>query len=210
MLNLDGGQEVGVQGFRAAAIQFSRDPALPCGSFEEKRLIVNEDEPPMDTNEHKFLLNYLWKSFPPSRPLADPSRASSNPLVALRRSSCPFVDMFLPFRGSRSWISFFPGSISSGLLVPGRQVGPVAAALARSAAVVDHPVGQEGVLPRDLLNADIPLPGLRGGSAQDPVDLMPAPGRESAWSPPSRPTSPSPHRRSQDGRRSGFCPPPRC
>ena len=73
MLNLDGGQEVGVQGFRAAAIQFSRDPALPCGSFEEKQLIVNEDEPPMDTNEHEFLLNYLWKSFPPSRPLAEPS-----------------------------------------------------------------------------------------------------------------------------------------
>ena len=31
----------------------SRAPALPCGSFEEKRPIVNEDEPPMDTNEHK-------------------------------------------------------------------------------------------------------------------------------------------------------------
>ncbi len=28
-------------------------PALPCGSFEEKRLIVDEDEPPMDTNKHK-------------------------------------------------------------------------------------------------------------------------------------------------------------
>ena len=26
-------------------------PALPCGSFEGKRLIVNEDEPPMDTNK---------------------------------------------------------------------------------------------------------------------------------------------------------------
>ena len=45
------------------------------------------------------------KSFPPSRPLADPSRASSNPFVALRRSSkmalrgnlfafSPFVDIF--------------------------------------------------------------------------------------------------------------------
>ena len=31
---------------------------------------------------------------PPSRPLAEPSRASSNPLVALRRSSWPFVDIF--------------------------------------------------------------------------------------------------------------------
>ena len=28
-------------------------PAVPCGSFEEKRLIVNEDEPPMDTNGHE-------------------------------------------------------------------------------------------------------------------------------------------------------------
>ena len=113
MLNLDGGQEVGVQRFRAAAIQFSRDPAPPGGSFEEKRPIINEEEPPMDTKEHKFLLNYLWKSFPPSRPLADPSRASSNPLVALRRSSWPFVDIFLPFCGSRSWISFCPGPIPS-------------------------------------------------------------------------------------------------
>ncbi len=31
----------------------SRAHALPCGSFEEKRLIVNEDEPRMDTNKHK-------------------------------------------------------------------------------------------------------------------------------------------------------------
>ena len=38
--------------------------------------------------------------FPPSRPLANPYRASSNPLVALRRSSWPFVDIFLPFRPS--------------------------------------------------------------------------------------------------------------
>ena len=102
MLNLDGGQEVGVQRFRAAAIQFSRDPAPPGGSFEEKRPIINEEEPPMDTKEHKFLLNYLWKSFPPSRPLADPSRASSNPLVALRRPSCPLVDIFFV----SSWIPF--------------------------------------------------------------------------------------------------------
>ncbi len=28
-------------------------PAAPCGSFEGKRLIVNEDEPPMDTNRHE-------------------------------------------------------------------------------------------------------------------------------------------------------------
>ena len=31
----------------------SRAPALPCGSFEEKQPIINEDEPPMDTNKHK-------------------------------------------------------------------------------------------------------------------------------------------------------------
>ena len=31
----------------------SRAPATPCGSFEEKRPIVNEDEPRMDTNKHK-------------------------------------------------------------------------------------------------------------------------------------------------------------
>ena len=31
----------------------SRAPALPCGSFQEKRPIVNEDEPPMDTKEHE-------------------------------------------------------------------------------------------------------------------------------------------------------------
>ena len=31
----------------------SRAPATPCGSFEEKRPIVNEDEPRMDTNRHK-------------------------------------------------------------------------------------------------------------------------------------------------------------
>ena len=31
----------------------SRAPALLCVSFEEKRLIVNEDEPRMDTNRHE-------------------------------------------------------------------------------------------------------------------------------------------------------------
>ena len=31
----------------------SRAPALPCGSFEEKQPIVNEDEPRMDTNKHE-------------------------------------------------------------------------------------------------------------------------------------------------------------
>ena len=32
----------------------SRAPALPCGSFEEKRLIVNKEEPRMDTNRHEY------------------------------------------------------------------------------------------------------------------------------------------------------------
>ena len=32
---------------------FCRAPALPCGSLEEKRLIVNKDEPRMDTNKHE-------------------------------------------------------------------------------------------------------------------------------------------------------------
>ena len=31
----------------------SRAPALPGGSFEEKRLILNEDEPRMNTNGHE-------------------------------------------------------------------------------------------------------------------------------------------------------------
>ena len=36
-------------------LPFAREPgpALPCGSFEEKRPIVNEDEPRMDTNKHE-------------------------------------------------------------------------------------------------------------------------------------------------------------
>ena len=37
----------------------SRPPALPCGSFEEKRPIDNEDEPRMDTNKHED----RWTSF---------------------------------------------------------------------------------------------------------------------------------------------------
>ena len=31
----------------------SPGPALWCGSFEEKRLIVNKEEPRMDTNKHE-------------------------------------------------------------------------------------------------------------------------------------------------------------
>ena len=47
-----------------------------------------------------YLFAFFRKSFPLARPLADPSQASSNPLVALRRSSWPFVDIFLPFPGN--------------------------------------------------------------------------------------------------------------
>ena len=46
-----------------------------------------------------YLFAFSWKSFLPLAALADPSRASSNPFVALRRSSWPFVDIFLPFPG---------------------------------------------------------------------------------------------------------------
>ena len=37
----------------AGLFQTSPAPALVCGSFEEKRPIVNEDEPRMDTNRHE-------------------------------------------------------------------------------------------------------------------------------------------------------------
>ena len=55
-----------------------------------------------------FLPFPSWKSFLPflatlgfSNPLESLSSfASSNPLVALRRSSWPFVEIFLPFRGN--------------------------------------------------------------------------------------------------------------
>ena len=39
-----------------------------------------------------------WKSFLPLAILGTPSRSPSNPLVALCRSSWPFVEIFLPFR----------------------------------------------------------------------------------------------------------------
>ena len=42
-----------IQSLSTIHYPLSRAPALPCGSFEQKRLIVNEDEPPMDTNKHK-------------------------------------------------------------------------------------------------------------------------------------------------------------
>ena len=50
------------------------------------------------------LFAFRGNLLPPSRPLANPSRAPANPFVALRRPSWPFVDMFLPFR--LSWICF--------------------------------------------------------------------------------------------------------
>ena len=43
-----------------------------------------------------YLFAFSWKSFPLARPLADPSQAFSNPLVALRGPSCPFVDNSFP------------------------------------------------------------------------------------------------------------------
>ena len=42
-----------IQSLSTIHYPLSPAPALPCGSFEEKRPIVNEDEPPMDTKEHK-------------------------------------------------------------------------------------------------------------------------------------------------------------
>ena len=49
--------------------------------------------------------------------------------------------------------------------------------LARRPAIVDHSVGQKRIVAGDLLDPDIPLPGVRVGSQQYPVDLMPAPRR---------------------------------
>ena len=63
--------------------------------------------------------------FPSSRSLANPSRASANPLVALCRSSWPFVDMFLPFRG-------FPFSTRRPLAAPSRASANPLVALCRS------------------------------------------------------------------------------
>lgn len=39
--------------------EYSRSPALPCGSFEAKRPIVNQGAPRMDTKRHKD----RWTSF---------------------------------------------------------------------------------------------------------------------------------------------------
>ena len=46
-------QKADVHPLGISRLPASRDPALPCGLFEEKRPIVNEDEPQMDTNKHK-------------------------------------------------------------------------------------------------------------------------------------------------------------
>ena len=60
------------------------------------------------------LFAFSWKSFlSPWRPLADPSRASSNPFVALCRSSWPFVDILLPFPGNPSPYPTFGRPLSS-------------------------------------------------------------------------------------------------
>ena len=46
-------QKADVHPLGISRLPASRAPALPCGSFEEKRPIVDEDEPRMDTNENK-------------------------------------------------------------------------------------------------------------------------------------------------------------
>ena len=46
-------QKADVRPLGNSRLPASRAPALPCGSFEEIQPIVNEDEPPMDTNKHK-------------------------------------------------------------------------------------------------------------------------------------------------------------
>ena len=63
-------------------------------------------------------------------------------------------------------------------LFPGGQVGAVAAALSRSAAVIDHRVGQEGVVADELVDPDVGLGDSRGVVGQDGVDLAPAAGFE--------------------------------
>ena len=67
-----------------------------------------------------MFLPFRGNPFSPWRSLAGPSRAFSNPFVALRRSSWPFVDMFLPFRGNpfSPWRSLAgPSRASSNALV---------------------------------------------------------------------------------------------
>jgi len=58
-----------------------------------------------------------------------------------------------------------------------RQIGPVAGALPRRPAVVDHSVGQKGIVARNLLDPHIALGRARSVFTQDGVDLMPPSGR---------------------------------
>ena len=46
----------------------SRAPALPCRSFEDKRPIVNEDEPRMDTNKHEETRRQIYLLQPQAAP----------------------------------------------------------------------------------------------------------------------------------------------
>ena len=46
-------QKADVRPLGNSRLPASPAPALPGGSYEEKRPIVNEDEPPMDTNKHE-------------------------------------------------------------------------------------------------------------------------------------------------------------
>ncbi len=64
-------------------------PAVPCGSFEKKRLIVNEDEPRMDTKRHED----SWTSFNHKR------RQNASATCALGVT--------------RSWDDGFPGARAS-------------------------------------------------------------------------------------------------
>ena len=60
----------------------------------------------------------------------------------------------------------------------GRQVGPVPAPLPGRAPVVDHPVGQEGVVAGHLSDPHVALGGTRSVLPQHGVELTPPPGRD--------------------------------
>ena len=112
---------------------FSQAPALPCGSFEEKRPIVNEDEPRMDTNRHRR------RDGPPSTTSGTKMLLPFGALGVTMswddgfpgaRASRPHNDGFPGARASRphqAWHSLGPspplgstGNGAMGLLRPGR------------------------------------------------------------------------------------------
>ena len=65
------------------------------------------------------IINIGTKSQTPPRPSAHPSRTSSNPLVALRRSSWPFVDSSF-----YSFVDFFFGRRRQASIPPPHQPSP--------------------------------------------------------------------------------------